>query len=114
LVRPLGSDPPREAWDPGPEEFEFFLNEAENGLWRCRRNLERITRPVDEIRMRSALGIPIIVPEIQLLFKAKRHRPKDEHDFQQAFALLSASQRSWLKEALAIVHPADRWLGELG
>jgi hypothetical protein len=113
LVRPAGSDPPREAWDPMPDEFEFFLNEAEDGLWRCRRDLERITRLAEEIWMRSCLGMPILVPEIQLLFKAKGHRPKDEHDFQQALGLLTAAQRAWLREALAIVHPSDPWLEAL-
>jgi hypothetical protein len=113
LVRPAGSESPREAWDPGPEEFEFFLNEAEDGLWRCRRNLEKITRPVDEIALRPTCGIPILAPEIQLLFKAKGHREKDEHDFQQARGLMSGAQRAWLKEALAIVHPGDPWLAEL-
>jgi hypothetical protein len=80
-----------------PNEFAFFLNEAVDGVWRFQRNVE-ITRPAKEISLTSSSGIPIIAPEIQLLYKAKGHRPKDEHDFRQALPFLDAARRAWLKE----------------
>ena len=95
-----------------PAEFEFFLNNASGELWRCRRNLE-ITRPVEEISLTASAGIPILAPEIQLLYKAKGHRPKDEHDFRQALPRLDAAQRAWLKAALPSCYGEDPWIAEL-
>ena len=95
-----------------PPEFEFFLNDLSGEEWVCRRSAV-ITRPVGEIIQRSGGGIPFIVPEIQLLYKAKLHRPKDDHDFETAFSLLTLPQRAWLKEGLEIIHPEDPWLAVL-
>ena len=89
--------------DHRPAEFEFFMNDTAGEEWLCRRN-PAITRPISEISRRTSRGIPFLVPEIQLLFKAKRHREKDEHDFRTALDLMTAAQRAWLKNALGIVH----------
>jgi hypothetical protein len=112
LVRPAGMGAPVTEQDWRPNEIEFFLNEAADGVWRCRRNLE-ITRPAKEISLTSSSGIPIIAPEIQLLYKAKGHRPKDEHDFRQVLPLLDAARRAWLKVALPRCYGQDPWLAEL-
>jgi len=40
------------------------------------------------------------VPEIQLLYKAKHHLDKDEHDFRRALGELAPKQRAWLRWAL--------------
>ena len=106
LVRPLGAGPIEEPWDPIPGEIEFFLNDVEDGVWICRRD-EQVRRPVEELTTRTAIGTPIVVPEIQLLYKAKHHLDKDEHDFRQALGELAPEQRAWLREALEIVHPDD-------
>jgi hypothetical protein len=98
--------------DGEPREFELFLNDVAGETWICRRN-PAITRPVAEICRRGGGGIPILAPEIQLLYKAKRHRPRDEHDFQIARELLEAPVRTWLREALEIIHPGDPWIREL-
>ena len=112
LVRPVGAGPIEEPWDPIPGEIEFFLNDAEDGTWVSRRD-ERVTRPVDELTTRTASGTPVVVPEVQLLYKAKHHRDKDEHDFRQALGVLAPEQRHWLRKALEIVHPDDPWLDSL-
>jgi hypothetical protein len=95
-----------------PSEFELFLNDATGDIWECKRN-KAITRPVGEISVRSGGGIPILAPEIQLLYKAKWHRPKDEYDFGIARSRLTPAQREWLKKALEICHAGDRWIAEL-
>jgi hypothetical protein len=100
----------REGGEPG--EVEFFLNDTEGDEWICRRDA-RITRPVGEISGRSEDGIPFIVPEIQLLYKAKWHREKDEHDFEIALGRLSPAQRAWLRAGLELIHPGDPWLAAL-
>jgi len=93
-------------------EFELFMNDLSGDEWVCRRN-PVITRPLDEISRRSSRGIPFLVPEIQLLYKAKRHREKDEHDFRTAVGLFTPAQREWLRQGLEIIHPGDPWLSDL-
>src|SRR5437868_2447109 len=53
LARPAGMGAPATEQDRCPDEFEFFLNEAADGVWRCRRNLA-ITRPAKEIYLTSS------------------------------------------------------------
>jgi Aminoglycoside-2''-adenylyltransferase len=112
LARPPASGPPSDPWEPSPEERQFFLNEVENGVWICRRD-PRVTLPFSDVFMVSAAGIPIVAPEVQLLYKAKHHLDKDQRDFERVVASLSGRQRSWLREALEIVHPGDPWLEAL-
>ncbi len=93
-------------------EFEFFLNDRAGDAWQFRRN-PATTRPLAALTLRSRRGIPIIAPEVQLLHKARHHRPKDDHDFELARDHLSAEGRAWLKAALLTNHPDDPWLAEL-
>ncbi|GAC1432851.1 MAG: hypothetical protein NVSMB65_06580 [Chloroflexota bacterium] len=95
-----------------PFECEFFLNDVQDGMWQWRRGPE-LRRPVSEISMRGAAGIPILAPEIQLLYKAKWHRAKDEHDLATALPLLDAGGRAWLRVALETYQPADPWIAAL-
>jgi hypothetical protein len=50
-------------------------------------------------------GVPYLVPEIMLLFKARHDRPKDQADFAGALPSLNRTCRTWLAAALARVHP---------
>jgi hypothetical protein len=100
-----------------PREFELFLNDLEDGesaggRWVSRRH-PTVVRPLAALVVASAVGLPVLAPEVQLLYKAKYHRPKDEHDFRRALPLLSAAQRTWLARALREYHPADPWLAPL-
>jgi hypothetical protein len=95
-----------------PPEFEFFLNEVWDGEWRFRIQ-PSIRRPVEESYLQTEQGIPVIAPEIQLLYKSRLHRSKDEHDFRTVLGHLSPAQRSWLKQALEAFRPGDPWLDAL-
>jgi hypothetical protein len=112
LARPPGTGPPPRDWEPRPDEIQVFLNDVEDGVWLCRRD-NRVTRPASEVSITSAFGIPVIAPEIQLLYKARHHLDKDEHDFRLTVGRLSPGQRSWLREALEIAHPGDPWLAQI-
>ena len=96
-----------------PEEFAIFLSEGTPGQWQSRRH-PGLSRPIDEVVIRSIDGIPYLAPEIQLLYKAKYHRPKDEHDFKAAMALMSPEQKTWLAKMLEKYHPGDPWLKPIG
>jgi len=96
----------------GPDVFDVFLNPLEGDDWVSRRH-DGLRVRADQIVLRSDSGIPFLRPEIQLLYKAKHHRPKDEADFQAALPLLGRPARRWLVDALAQYHPGDPWIARL-
>jgi hypothetical protein len=81
-------------------------------IWRYRRD-ERINAPREWMIGRSDSGIPFLVPEAVLLFKAKYGREKDEADFAAALPEMTDQARDWLRNALSRVHPEHAWLGRL-
>jgi len=87
-----------------PSEFELFLNDLETdrpgARWVSRRHPTVAVPLAELIVIAPRLGIPVLAPEVQLLYKAKYHRPKDEHDFTRALPLLTSAQCSWLARAL--------------
>ena len=95
-----------------PVEIDYFLDDIADGTWHYRPH-PAITRPSDELVMRSARGIPIIAPEIQLAYKARLLRPKDAHDFACTLPRLGKVQREWLAETIRATVPACPWLHDL-
>jgi hypothetical protein len=95
-----------------PQTFAIFLNEGNGQFWQSRRH-PGLSRPLEQTVLRSIDGIPYLAPEVQLLFKAKYHRPKDDHDFAVALELMNDEQRKWLYSALKQFHPTDPWLNLL-
>ncbi|HEU0304713.1 MAG TPA: hypothetical protein VFR32_09035 [Gaiellaceae bacterium] len=93
----------------GKWRLDIFSEPSEGDLWICRRD-ERIRLPYAEVVERTADGIPYGRPEIILLFKAKRTRPKDEEDFAAVLPRLDSDRRRWLAGALTLAHPGHRWL----
>jgi hypothetical protein len=98
--------------DHEPNEFEFFLNERDETNWISRRHAG-LRRPLAQVVTLCSRGIPILVPEIQLLYKAKHKREKDQADFDRVLPLLSFAQRTWLSEALASYHAGHPWLEQI-
>ncbi|MGX1524132.1 nucleotidyltransferase domain-containing protein, partial [Streptomyces albidoflavus] len=71
---------------PGPEapwRVQLMLDEAQDGHWVSRRD-PRVRRPLDTLGATTAEGVPFLAPEVQLHYKAKARRPKDEEDFTAA------------------------------
>lgn len=107
------------AWHPTgdpptlPSTLEILLNEADGDRWRFRRNLA-ISRPLQEISLSSKQGIPILSPEIVLLYKAMGPRPFDEADFSNVLDRLDAECHSWLRRAIDVCYPGHPWLAALG
>jgi len=96
----------------GPYRLDIFREPHDGGIWICRRD-PAIRRPYAEVITATRDGIPYLVPEVVLLFKAKHSRPKDEADFGGALPLLTTAQKAWLAAALARVHPGHHWLSRL-
>jgi hypothetical protein len=100
-------EPTTEAW-----RLDIFGEPSDGDTWVCRRD-ERIRLPYERVIEWTADGIPYGRPEIILLFKAKQPRPKDDDDLAAVLPRLDRTRRSWLAEALDLVHPGHRWLSKL-
>lgn len=92
-----------------PWRFQLLLDPSDAGHWLFRRD-PSLRVPLDELVTRAGDGCPCLRPEIQLLFKARHTRPKDEADFAVVAPLLSGPAHQWLRDALARVHPSHPWL----
>ncbi|MFE3429702.1 nucleotidyltransferase domain-containing protein [Streptomyces sp. NPDC059171] len=88
--------------------LDVFREPHDGGTWICRRD-GSIRRPYDEIVHHTRDGIPYLVPELVLLFKAKHTRPKDQADFDTTVPYLSPEQRANLAQLLDRVHPGHPW-----
>ncbi|MER5510044.1 hypothetical protein ABT052_32620 [Streptomyces sp. NPDC002766] len=88
--------------------FDVFREPHEGDTWICRRD-ESLRLPYDVIIERTAEGIPYLVPELVLLFKAKNTRPKDHADFDGVLPLLSQARRDALSKWLSRMRPGHPW-----
>jgi hypothetical protein len=89
-------------------ELQIMVDEVDGTEWTSRRNA-RVRAPIDRIGRRSAEGLPYLRPEIQLFYKAKSPRPKDEADAAVVLPELDADARAWLDRALALTLPDHPW-----
>jgi Aminoglycoside-2''-adenylyltransferase len=126
----LPSEWPFREWEPGgllspsvhdvwcrpnktdPWAIQLMVVDATDDQWLFRRDA-RIHRPLATVGRRTNDGIPYLAPEIQLLYKAKAPRPKDEADLARTLPSLDGESRQWLAQSLALVHPGHSWLTEL-
>jgi hypothetical protein len=93
--------------------FQLMVDESSGPMWKSRRS-ERIARPISELILTDATGVPFLAPEVQLFYKAKEPRPKDAADFAAVLPALSSDQRAWLVAALRISYGHENpWLQSL-
>lgn len=93
----------------GPWRVQLMLDEADGTDWVSRRD-PAVRRPIADLGRTDAAGVPYLRPEIQLYYKARARRPKDEQDFATVAPLLDAPARGWLATRLPAGHP---WRTEL-
>jgi hypothetical protein len=97
---------------PGPADpwrLQFMLDETDGPDWVSRRD-PRVRRPVAALGARTPTGVPYLAPEIQLFYKAKGMRPKDQTDFDAVLPTLDRGQLEWLASALTLVHGDHPWV----
>jgi len=92
---------PHQAW-----QLEITLGEIDGDHWLFRRNSD-VRRSIRTLGQVNCNGIPYVVPEVLLLFKAKSSRPKDGQDFDAVLPELSSTGRRWLRDALTATYPGD-------
>ncbi|WJY53529.1 amino acid transporter [Streptomyces chengbuensis] len=95
-----------------PWSMQLMLDETEGIQWVSRRNPE-IRLPIDQLGRTSETGIPYLAPEVQLFYKARATRDKDETDFEAVLPLLDAPARAWLADAIKVLSPGHPWIRRL-
>jgi hypothetical protein len=95
-----------------PWALQLMIADTHDECWLFRRT-PTIVRSVAAVGSATADGIPYLAPEIQLLYKAKGLRSKDEADFMQTLPALNQERRQWLRNALTTAHPHHPWLNRL-
>lgn len=93
-------------------KLEVILNERTGHDWGLSKE-PGLTMPWSLAVQQSGWGVLTVVPEILLFYKAADLRSHDEADFQALLPHLTAGQRSWLTESIAVVYPGHRWLSQL-
>lgn len=108
------------AWR-GGEFLDVLFSETRLGTdgierWSWRRRPE-VTRDLQRVILPSSLGVPVLGPEVVLLFKSRSGggdpRRRDEADFDRVVERLEPEPRGWLRAALERHAPGHPWLGRL-
>ena len=95
----------------GTSILELLMNERDSSSWVYRRD-PRIRRALLDA-VQTHRGIPVLAPEIVLLYKSKAARQLDQADFQRVLPVLSPSAAVWLHDALALASPGHPWAAAL-
>lgn len=93
-------------------QLQIMLTEVEGDEWFSRRS--HLIRGQRNDLIVVYQGIACVRVEVQLLYKARNARPKDEQDFQACLPLLSVEAKQWLKDQLRLLYPeGHQWLAFL-
>ena len=96
-----------------PDLVELLFNEVDEVNFFFRRN-HSITLPLGKMIISTASGIPILAPEIVLLYKsANPEDPSAGIDFKNVLPELSPETCDWLADALRKLYPIHIWLEDL-
>ena len=99
--------------DKNGNKLEVLLNEVSNEVWKYRRHFE-ITCPISKLILNSKNDIPILCPEIVLLYKAKVKMPKDLADLRITLAEMNDDSIAWLKHSIGSSHGENQeWIMEI-
>ena len=75
--------------------LELMLEDSVDDVWAYRRE-PSIRRPFSTVLRISTSGLAYLAPEVQLLYKSRRMRPRDQPDFEVIAPLLDSPARDWL------------------
>lgn len=93
-----------------PGFIELLFNELQDGRFLYRRD-PSIALPFEKVIISSSSGLPILAPEIVLLYKSvKPEDPSAAVDFKNALPELPTQACQWLAAALEQSNPDHIWL----
>ena len=97
------------AHDPG--FVELMLDDIDEETYRFRRD-PSVTLARERMSFKTRTGLPVLAPEIVLLYKSNEAEGYAE-DFRNAVGALDTAARVWLKGALGRVYAGHPWAEEL-
>lgn len=96
----------------GPWRVDMQVGDVEGDDWVYRRH-PAIRRPLASVWWVDTDDVPVVAPEVQLLFKARADRAKDTADGRLVVPMLDRAARVWLVGAVRAAHPDSPWLSWL-
>jgi hypothetical protein len=104
----------------GGSNLDIQVNERSGNDWLLSRE-PRIVLDLSRCAAKPAWGLPTLVPEVILFFKATAYfgieglwgRPHDAADFLGLLPVLGTKQREWLRAAISLAQPGHPWLSQL-
>jgi hypothetical protein len=84
--------------------LDVTINEGDRRRWISRRD-PSLKVPWEDAVLRTSDGIPYLEPVLQLLYKSKNNRPKDDRDATEVIPDLAPDQRRRLRTLLPVDHP---------
>ena len=84
-------------------QLQIMLTESEGDRWFSKRS-RRIGGQRGDLIV-AYRSVPCIRIEVQLLYKARNPRSKDDLDFQSCLPLMSAEAKRWLATGLEVLYP---------
>ena len=111
---PAAREPVNQLWlrrdATSPWVMDVILIGDRDGHWVSRRDPHHVA-PVEDVTWVHSDGIRYQLPEIVLLHKADKARPKDERDLRVVWPHLDEAARRWLVDAIERLYPQHAWLG---
>ena len=96
-----------------PWRIQLMIDESDGNDWVSRRN-RQIRAPLEDITRTTSTGVRYIAPHIQLFYKAKNVREKDEIDFDAVVTEGVDMDVPWLRRAILKCHGDQHpWLNRL-
>ena len=96
-----------------PDFLELLLNEADDAVFRFRRD-QRITLGIDQAFISAPIGLPILAPELALLYKSGHpDEPENAADLGSVLPALNEARRAWLRAAIFKLDPSHPWLAHI-
>ncbi|MBO0728014.1 MAG: hypothetical protein J2P57_02070 [Acidimicrobiaceae bacterium] len=87
-----------------PWVLDVTIGDGTDDEWIYRRD-PTVRRRWDTAVLRTAEGVPYLAPDLQMLFKSKDVRPKDDIDAAEVIPALDHQQREFLRRLLEPGHP---------
>jgi hypothetical protein len=96
-----------------PDFIEILLNESQDDQFLFRRD-RTLRCPLRDAFLHAPGGLPILAPQIVLLYKsAHPELVENQADFQAVLPVLDLPRRQWLAQALSRLAPGHAWLRHL-
>lgn len=93
--------------------FQLMMDDANGVDWVSRRDAA-VSLPIARITRTTTTGVRYLAPEVQLYYKAKNPRPKDEIDFKAVVDSGIDLDVSWLRNVISRSYSSQHaWLASL-